>query len=139
MGQAKGCEWSCLRVLSGPDAPKSLDDTMTAVGLRALEADDWIPLGTGSAQVFLTALLHKTLAYNAERMPLEDAEGLAHAFLSGVRVEEAEVFTNTDGIPGHYPGGVGPGYMPATDATFDSGLVVLGPDVTAIYWVADED
>ncbi|KRF00863.1 hypothetical protein ASG88_10615 [Nocardioides sp. Soil777] len=111
----------------------SFDDASRAVGLRPL-SDSWVVVDAERAARIITGLLHRDLAYNAEIMPLLPAQALAAEFVSafGPHVQCA---TNTEGLPHESP----KAWAPATDATFDSGVAILGDSVAGIYWVADED
>ncbi len=83
----------------------------------------------------LTRLLHRDLAYDAEIMPLADARRLAKELLA--LVPDAELFTNRSF--GKAPGEAVLAWDPATDATFDTGVIALGPTRSLCVWVEDED
>jgi hypothetical protein len=67
------------------------------------------------------------------------AEQLAASVMERFRGEGAKFFTN-----GEFKNEVGAGLVltgwdPATDATFDTGVIILGATESGCVWVADED
>ena len=91
------------------------------------------------ATAVLTAVLHKDMAYNCEIMLLEQANALAADVISLFEANGARFFTNGGyGRPRLNPN-VGPGWMAATEATFDTGVLVLAPSSCACLWFMDED
>lgn len=92
------------------------------------------------ARAILISILHRDLAYNMPIMPLDRAEELASRFLQEFGRPPCRFFTN--GTFEQNPNWVGlflrQGYN-ATEATFDTGILVLGPKQSACVWVADED
>jgi len=79
------------------------------------------------------------MAYNGEADTLGFAEELTRDFLSWFG-EDVKYFTNAkwpkaDELSSRPILG---GWTPATDATFDSGILVLGVQ-SGVYWVEDED
>jgi hypothetical protein len=77
-----------------------------------------------SARLSVKRLLHRDLAYSAEVMPEHQAEHLTEQFFAQFGAG-ARFFTNNE--------------CPATDATFDEGVLVLGPNRSGCFWVEDED
>lgn len=91
------------------------------------------------AKAVLKAILAEDMAYSCELMPQLDAEKLASAFVGEFIDEAARYYTNGDfGKPREEPG-VGPGWTPATDATFDTGILVVTGTRIACAWFMDED
>lgn len=133
LGRRVGEVW--LRAeASSSDA--GFDDVAVAAGLQPWGAS-WHEIDAGVARRHLQGLLHRDLAYNGELMEATTAERLARDFVDFCGGERARFATNTEGDP--HGSGPGSGWDPATEATFDSGLVALGPEVSAVCWVADED
>ena len=72
-------------------------------------------------------------------MPLSRAEELASEFMQRFGHQACRFFTN-----GEFKQDAGAGLVldrwdPATTATFDTGVLVLGLQESACVWVADED
>lgn len=83
-------------------------------------------------------VLHKDMAYSVKIMSLEKARNLAEEFIRAFG-GEATFYTNGEyGKPRKNPN-VGPSWSPATDATFDTGVVVIANGVIGCAWFADED
>lgn len=83
-------------------------------------------------------VLHKDMAYSVKIMPSEKANNLAEEFI-GTFGGEAIFYTNGEyGKPRKNPN-VGPSWSPATDATFDTGVIVISNEVVGCVWFADED
>lgn len=112
---------------------KTFDDASRAVGLKPL-SESWVVVDAARAARIITGLLHRDLAYNGELMPLLPAQALAAEFVSAFG-PSARCATNTEGLPNESP----MAWTPATDATFDIGVAILGQSAAGIYWVADED
>lgn len=77
-----------------------------------------------SARLWVQRLLHRDLAYSAEVMPEQQAKQLTERFFAQFGAG-AICFTNN--------------WCPATDATFDEGVLVIGPQRSGCLWVEDED
>ncbi len=94
-----------------------------------------------AARRLMQMLLHQDLAYNAEILPMDRASELVAAFLAQFGVEGVQFFTN-----GTFHEALGPkstfhgaSWNPATAATFDTGVLILGPRCSGCLWVEDED
>jgi len=92
-------------------------------GLRD-DAECYREIAKPSARLSVRQLLHRDLAYSAEVMPQEQAEQLTERFFEQFG-PGARFFTIN--------------WCPATDATFDEGVLVLGPQRSGCLWVEDED
>jgi hypothetical protein len=96
------------------------------------------------ASSILTSLLHKDLAYDAEMIPLEQANLLANAFISNFS-NQARYFSNSTWNKNEYKEGnrsyeLGlSSWTPFTEATFDSGVIIYDNNRIGIAWFADED
>jgi hypothetical protein len=78
-------------------------------------------------------ILYEDLAYHVELMPHTDAQLLAGAFVAQFEAP-ARYFTN-----GEFVNGTLSQFTPMTEATFNTGIVVLGLSSAGILWVEDED
>jgi hypothetical protein len=87
-----------------------------------------------AAREILASLLHRDLAYRAELMPRAVAHALAERFLACLG-DDAELYSN--GVDPSLASGTT--WMPATAATFDTGILALMLDGSACLWVEDED
>jgi hypothetical protein len=83
------------------------------------------------ADAIATRVLHTDLAYGSKIMALARAKHLWQRFLEVFEGQEVEFATNagTDAWS----------WMPATKATFDLGVLVIGTTSTGCLWVEDED
>lgn len=116
-----------------PAGATSFDELLLAAGLRPL-GERWVEVDRAQAREFLTAILVADLAYRAPRSSLEEAVRLANEFLA--HFEGPAIYgVNSEGLPGEYPFG----WEPATDYTFDAGVVVIGSVGSGLIWIADED
>ncbi len=86
----------------------------------------------------LRTVLHKDMAYSAKIMSSEKAKSLANEFV-GKFDDEAVFYTNGEYGKPRSNTNVGPSWSPATDATFDTGVIVLSNGVVGCVWFADED
>ena len=85
-------------------------------------------LSTSEALSLVTSILHKEMAYSQPLMTEDRARDLAERFFA-LFGDRARCYSN--GWPG--------GWNPATDATFDTGILVIGDDCSGCLWVEDED
>ena len=101
----------------------TLDELAREFGLR----DDPVAyreIDESAARESVKRLLHRDQAYDAEMMPEPEAARLTEAFFAQFG-SGARFFTNN--------------WCPATDATFDEGVLVLGAQRCGCFWVEDED
>lgn len=87
-------------------------------------------------------ILHQDLAYNMEMMPAPRASELARRFLALFGTDGVRFFTN--GTFHESPQGPRLTYSQVswhsvTSATFDTGVLILGPRLSGCLWVEDED
>jgi hypothetical protein len=110
-----------------------------------------------SAYEIVVHILHVDLAYQSEIMPVSAARALATEFFemfteSGTRFftnlmgyaagsgsEQAYVHTTMDSCLNAKAWPKGASWNPATNATFDLGVILLGNMRSGILWVEDED
>lgn len=118
----------------GPGEAHDFDAVAGAVGLEPL-GRAWVEVDRERAERILAAILHTDLAYKAEVMPEDTAQWLASNFLDGFDRHRSRFATNSNDVPDQMPWS----WTPATDSTFDAGVVIVGEAGSGIYWVADED
>lgn len=94
---------------------------------REIQADEAVSV--------LATVLHRDMAYDQQIMPAARALGLAKAFADCFPRDTARFFTN--GTFGRKR--EAPSWSPATDATFDTGVIVLSSGIAACLWFQDED
>lgn len=105
---------------------------LAAFGL-APTPDALTQISAEHAEQILTTLLWKDAAYNIELMPRAEAAALAKTFLDHHAIPAATFHTNQSQT---FPGA----WNPLTNATFDSGILILRPDdIAACLWFEDED
>ena len=88
-------------------------------------------IGRVEADAIATRILHTDLAYSTKIMALARAAHLWQRFMEVFEGQDVEFSTNagTDACS----------WMPATNATFDLGVLVIGTTSTGCLWVEDED
>jgi hypothetical protein len=88
-------------------------------------------IGRGEADAIATRILHTDLAYGSKIMPRARAAHLWQRFVETFEGQDVEFATNAreDACS----------WMPATNATFDLGVLVMGTTSTGCLWVEDED
>ncbi|MEM9928153.1 MAG: hypothetical protein AAF915_31300 [Cyanobacteria bacterium P01_D01_bin.50] len=87
------------------------------------------------AASLLTRILNRDLAYNSKIMSGAKAENLTTRFLECFDKESAQYYTNGD----FYETRPKRGWNPATNATFDTGILVISNSKAGCLWVEDED
>jgi hypothetical protein len=92
------------------------------------------PITASNAVALVASILHKDMAYSQPMMAEHRAKDLAQQFL-GQFGAEATFFSN--GWTGWETGSTA--WNPATGATFDTGVLVIGNDCSGCIWVEDED
>ncbi len=92
------------------------------------------PVTASNAMALLTSILHKDMANRQPVMPQERAKELAEQFVEQFG-EDVTFYSN--GWTGWETGSTS--WYPATDATFDTGVLILGKDRSGCIWVEDED
>jgi hypothetical protein len=85
-------------------------------------------ISEAAALSLVASILHRDMAYSHAMMTEDRAKELAERFL-GLFGSGARFFSN--GWPG--------GWNPATEATFDTGVLVIGDEQSGCIWVEDED
>ena len=120
----------------------SIDDAAREFGLRPL-GDKWRGVDREIAAQVIFALLIVDMAYSSPRISEEEARAGCDEFLSQFD-SDSWFFTNGTWEVGRTKSeskGVsfGPSWTPATDATFDGGVIVLDRSRSGVLWLEDED
>jgi hypothetical protein len=120
------------------DIANSVENAAGKFGL-VTSPDTYFEITSEEAKAVLRAVLAFDLAYHCELMPSPEADRLASEFVDSFEGKGATYYTNGEfGKPRKAPG-VGPSWTPATNATFDTGVLVLARDCIACAWFMDED
>lgn len=123
------------RVRCGPGAGGALLEVAASHGLRA-DPTLYVQIDRATARRLLVQLLHREVAYSGVLMPLTRAEALADAFLRETEGPGCRYFTNVVGTTESVRE---TSWNPATDATFDMGVLVLTERGSACFWIEEED
>ena len=83
------------------------------------------------ASAIATRILCADLAYNSKIMCVSRAGDLWRQFMALFDGQDVEFASNTGTVPDSW--------TPATQATFDMGVLVMGANKTGCLWVEDED
>ena len=104
-----------------------------AARIFGLADDDAIfrSIERAEADEIATYILHADLAYGSEIMARKRAAHLWQSFMELFRDQKVEFATNAGAQAGSW--------MPATKATFDMGVLVIGAARAGCLWVEDED
>ena len=117
---------------------ESVETVAKSFGLYG-ELGPYIEISASAASSVLTDVIHRDMAYSSEIVPLHKAKKLADAFVAEFQGSAARFFSN-----GFYRHGLGKsrlntGWQSATDATFDTGILVVCCSRSACVWFKDED
>jgi len=118
------------------------DEAARTFGIRAL-GEKWRRVDRDTASRVLLALLNEDMAFSSPRISEDQAKAASEEFLGSFDAGAA-FFTNgkwEDGWTKSAGTGVsfGPEWEPATQATFDGGVLVLDRARSGILWLEDED
>ena len=118
------------------------DEAAQEFGISPL-GDKWRHIDRNTAFRVLLALLLNDMAFSYARVPEDQARQSIEEFLSKFS-EEATFFTNGNWEEGwtktkSSSTSFGPQWEPATQATFDGGVLVLDQSRSGILWLEDED
>lgn len=118
------------------------DEAAIHFGLKPLGAH-WRTVDRTTAEVLLLKLLCEDMAFHNPRLSESESKICTGEFLVHFG-ETAQFFTNGMWELGlrkskHSNTCFGPESEPATDATFDGGLLVLDKGKSGILWLEDED
>ena len=99
-------------------------------------------IGEDDGRKLVHTLLHRDLAYNAELMSAAQAEELGNRFLGqfgpGTRYFTNGTWHTLSTIRSDGAAAV-TSWDPVTSATFDMGILAIGPERSGCMWVEDED
>jgi hypothetical protein len=116
---------------------KSVVALATAFGLKG-DASLYHQIDADLARAVLVAILHRDLAYGNRLLSLARAEELAGQVMERFTTPGVRFLTN-----GQFKQGAAATVLshwdPATDATFDTGVLMLGTAESGCVWVAEED
>ena len=118
----------------GALSPESL---AASFGLSG-DASTYHAISAEEARAVLVAVIHRDMAYSSEIVPHEIAVQLAREFVAELPPASRFYTNGAYGLP-HPTVGVGPSWQPATDATFDTGVLAIGVPLSACVWFKDED
>jgi protein-tyrosine-phosphatase len=94
------------------------------------------------ARRLICIILRQDLAYSCELMPTARSAELADRFLAQFESNSAYYTNGTWHLPDRARADgivLGASWDPVTDATFDTGVLVIGVDRSGCVWVEDED
>lgn len=117
-----------------------IDESMTLKKLALrfelfFEPNIYKEISRKQAAALLRKILHRDLAYNSKIISQAKAENLATRFLDCFDKQSAKYYTNGD----FYEINPKRGWNPATNATFDTGILVISKSKAGCLWVEDED
>lgn len=133
--------WGVVRCgLSSQPAP-TVSELAREFGLRDAQ-ECYKEICEPDALRLVRRVLHRDLAYDAEIMPEARAAELGERFLAQFGAG-ARFFTNGTFYEERRRLSrsvwSGPSWEPVTEATFDTGVLVIGPKGAGCVWVEDED
>ena len=114
-----------------PLEPEALYQALA--GVPGCGAGRWTALTQPEAHAVVVRMLTHSLAYRVRRMERADAAALADRVLAVLGVG-GQCWSNARLVDGELGS-----WNPATQATFDLGIVAAGEDVALLLWVEDED
>jgi hypothetical protein len=113
----------------------SISELATEFGLSG-DPKIYCEIDRQAARSLIYLVLEKDLAYGGGAMPRHEANRLTDAFLAQFDMT-SRFYTN--GTFHEVAAGNGATWSPATDATFDTGVLVLSDALSGCLWVEDED
>ena len=132
-------ERSAGKVIAGTTSgAKSVVALAGAFGLKG-DASLYHQVDAEMARAILVGVLHRDLAYGNRLLSLSRAEDLAGQVMQRFTGPGVRFLTN-----GQFKHGAGVGLVlsrwdPATDSTFDTGVLMLGTAESGCVWVAEEE
>ena len=115
------------------DSPEAAARSFGLAGAQGIYRE----IDASQAVSVLQRVIHVDLAHGADLVPPAKAQRLAIAFVQAAGGPGARYFTNGSlGLPTSVAGAA---WSPATDATFDTGVLVLAPQRAACLWFEDEN
>jgi len=132
-------ERSAGKVFAGTTTgAKSVVALAGAFGLKG-DASLYHQVDAEMARAILVAVLHRDLAYGNRLLSLARAEELAGQVMQRFPGAGVRFLTNGQFKHGAAAALVLSRWDPATDATFDTGVLMLGTTESGCVWVAEED
>ena len=117
---------------------KSADDVALQFGLRPL-GNAWREVDRERAATILRSILERDLAYNSDADSAPFAEEFSRHFIQEFS-DGARFFTNGEWHDDNPTNGRSVGvWTPATESTFDAGILVLHDHRVGVFWMEDED
>ena len=118
----------------------SISELAAEFGL-ASDAACYTEIDSSAARRLVRMILNQDLAYNYEIIPNDRAAELADRFLDQFGIEGVKFYSNGNFHEARRSKVTqsGTSWNPATDATFDTGVLICGPMVSGCLWVEDED
>ena len=114
------------------------DEVAILFGLRPL-GSGWREVDRERAATILRSLLERDLAYSSQADSAPFAEEFSRDFVQEFS-EGARFFTNGDWNDDDPTDGRSVGvWTPATQSSFDAGILVLHDHRVGVYWIEDED
>jgi hypothetical protein len=94
-----------------------------------------------AARRLAALVLNQDMAYNSEIVPAARAAELAERFIAQFGTEGVRFYTNGTFHEGQGAklGSPSASWDPVTAATFDTGILAVGPHCSGCLWVEDED
>jgi hypothetical protein len=121
-------------------ASPSISELAAEFGLAGDPAN-FREIDTHTARRLAQLVLNRDMAYNAEIIPADRAAELADQFLAQFGTDGVRFYTNGTFHEARGPKltWAGASWDPVTAATFDTGVLVIGPRCSGCLWVEDED
>jgi hypothetical protein len=116
---------------------KAVPALASAFGLKG-DASLYHQVDADMARAILVAILHRDLAYGNRLLSLARAEDLAAQVMQRFATPGARFLTNGQ-FKQAAAGLVLSHWDPATDSTFDTGVLFLGSGESGCVWVAEDD
>jgi len=133
---------SALHLEVRHEAFTDIDEAARTFGLHAL-GDKWRAIDRVTAVRVLFALLLEDMAHSSPRLSAEQARVATEEFLSQFAADSRFVTNGNweDGWTNSEDGctAFGPSCEPATNATFDGGVIALDRSRSGVLWLEDED
>ena len=105
----------------------------------AATSETYREIPAATARWLAVRILTHDLAYKCDLLPPAIAERLVETYLAAFASPGHRYFTNTQGDPSSADRFWCESWAPATQATFDTGVLILGPTMAGVLWVEDED
>jgi hypothetical protein len=111
----------------------SVTDVAGAFGL-SIDPLCYREISESTARAIATHVLNKDLAYQVEVIPSDEARELVSQFFELCCTPDWRFFSNGD-----FALKASSSWTPATESTFDTGVLIVAGDRSGCLWVEDED